>query len=158
MVKRNKTKKTKYKTRKKPCNLPNLMKTSIPRSLYKKRINIKKKKSILLNKNSPDGKYLYVISIKNPFKIIMVDKRIERKDYIYHNVLAEDKNVIIAGEIEIKDNLVLLDNNSGHYKPEVDCLDYVKELIINIYGFKYISTNKKKLKHFTKTTMVFDRS
>tara|TARA_Y100000389_G_scaffold95363_1_gene92072 strand:- start:7740 stop:8228 length:489 start_codon:yes stop_codon:yes gene_type:complete len=157
MVKKTKTKMKKTKM-KKSCNLPNLVKTTMSSKLYKKRVNINKKKGIMLKKNSPNGKYVYVISKKKPLKVIMIDKRIERKDYIYHNILSEDGNVLIAGEMEIKDNLVSFDNNSGHYKPKVNCFDYLKDLMINIYGFKYDSTNKKQLKHFLKTTMVFDRS
>ena len=86
----------------------------------------------------------------------MIDKRLERKDYIYHNILAEDGNVLISGEMEIKGNLISFDNNSGHYKPKIVCFNYLKDLLINEYGFKYVTTNKKNLTHFMKITMVFD--
>ena len=65
MAKKIKTKKnTKIrkntKIKRNSCNLPNLVKTTMSRKLYKKRVNINKKKGIILKKNSPNGKYVYV--------------------------------------------------------------------------------------------------
>ena len=57
--------------------------------------------------------------------------------------------------MEIKGNIISFDNNSGHYKPTKVCFNYLKGLMINEYGFKYITTNKKQLTHFMKITMVF---
>ena len=142
----------------KPCDLPNLRKTTISPKLYKLRVNINKKKGYILNPNTPNGKYAYVIRKNAPKLVYMIDKRIERKDYIYHNILAEDGNVLMSGEMEIKDNIISFDNNSGHYKPKKVCFNYLKDLMINEYGFKYVTTNKKQLTHFMKITMVFDNN
>ena len=49
MVKKTKTKMKKTKM-KKSCNLPNLVKTTMSSKLYKKRVNINKKKGIMLKK------------------------------------------------------------------------------------------------------------
>ena len=140
----------------KPCDLPNLIKTSISPQLYKQRININKKKGVILNPNIPNGKYTYVIRKSKPKHIFMIDKKTEKKYYIQHNVLAEGGNVLIAGEMEVNDNLISFDNYSGHYEPKKSCLNYLKDLLINEYGFKYVTTNKKQLTHFMKITMVFD--
>ena len=142
----------------KPCDLPNLRKTRISPVLYKQRVNISKKKGYTLNPKTPNGKYLYVIRKSDPEYIFMIDKKIERIDNIHHNILSEDGNVLVAGEITIKDNLISIDNHSGHYRPKKVCLNYLKDLMINIYGFKYISTNKKQLKDFLKITMIFDNN
>ena len=142
----------------KPCDLPNLRKTRISPVLYKQRVNISKKKGYNLNSKTPNGKYLYVIRKSNPKRIFMIDKKLEKEYKIHHNILSEDSNVIIAGEITIKDNLISIDNHSGHYRPKNVCLNYLKDLMINIYGFKYISTNKKQLKDFLKITMIFDNN
>jgi hypothetical protein len=142
----------------KPCDLPNLKKIGLSHKIYQERVNISKKKGYNLNPKTPNGKYLYIIRKSDPKYIFMIDKRIERKDYIYHNILAEDGNVLMSGEMEIKDNIISFDNNSGYYKPKKVCFNYLKDLMINEYGFKYVTTNEKQLKDFLKITMIFDNN
>ena len=59
----------------------------------------------------------------------MVNKNNERKYKIHHNILAENASVILSGEIVINNNLLYIDNYSGHYEPKKDCLNYLKDYL-----------------------------
>ena len=77
---------------------------------------------------------------------------------INHNCLAHNTNIICGGEFELIDsqsNTLRINNQSGHYQPNRECLNYAKcifeslgynTLIKNAIGGKSKRTKRKKSK------------
>jgi hypothetical protein len=84
-----------------------------------------------------DGLYLYNVSLRNPNEIkyyefdqerpICGDTEILR--IVNHNCLIDNETSIIAGLMVVKGNTVYLNNGSGHYRPDEECLTHVTDLI-----------------------------
>jgi len=60
--------------------------------------------------------------------------------HIHHSILASGKYVRAAGELEIAlldgEAIVMsLSNNSGHYRPRPECLDFIAEMLERL-GFE----------------------
>jgi len=110
-------------------------------------------------KTIEDGKYLYVILKESPNKIIITKKENEKNDYkIKHHVLAGDKNIIIGGEIKVKGNEIMFDNNSGHYVPTPECLAKLKEVAEKKYGLNFVKETSKEMKKTTRRNLFFSKS
>lgn len=137
-----------------PCELKNQKKPPNPDAVaYLKDNNAVKgltKASAKRGFNTmPDGKYLYVISSKNPSTIRFVDKKLEKEQKVKHPVVAEAigaREVVMAGEIMKKGNKFVINNDSGSYKPSPDCNKYLLWLMKNHYGLtKFVKQTSKQL-------------
>jgi hypothetical protein len=145
----------------KPCNLPNLIK---PQNKEKFKAEIKKAKDDgiikLLPKNNKleNGKYLYLIKESSPERIIITNFENEKNEYkMKHHKIAEGENILMGGEIKVKGNTYVFDNNSGHYQPDKDCDRYLKELLEQKYNFKFISSKEKQLSKAVRRDNVFEK-
>lgn len=58
----------------------------------------------------------------------------------FHMFIADHQPVVYAGRIKINNNghIVLLDNNSGHYKPKSMYLKFAKKIISEFIGVKIV--------------------
>ncbi len=135
----------------KSCNLNNKIKTQKPNE-FKKRVQNTKSLIKEFNKNLPNGKYLYVVK-KNTNKILITDKKNDQTLKLGHHVIANSENVSIAGEILIKNNRYFFDNNSGHYQPDIKCLDKIMRIGVSKYGLEYVAQKTKQLKTTTRKTL-----
>ena len=110
-------------------------------------------------KTIEDGKYLYVILKESPNKIIITNKENEKNDYkMKHHVLAGDKNIVIGGEIKVKGNEIMFDNNSGHYVLTPECLAKLKEVAEKKYGLNFVKETSKEMKKTTRRNLFFSKS
>jgi len=106
----------------------------------------------------PTEKYLYAINNKGIIKYSL-DRKIDDENtqltpcvglYAYkldiepklypesivHSCIFSGNNVIAAGEIFIVDNkIVSINNESGHYRPNIDIINLTKEVLINKYNY-----------------------
>tara|TARA_R100001086_G_scaffold221435_1_gene138634 strand:+ start:3378 stop:3899 length:522 start_codon:yes stop_codon:yes gene_type:complete len=113
-------------------------------------------------KTIESGTYLYAILKDKPNKIIITSNKNEKNQYkIKHHVLAGDKNVVIAGDLKVvkndKGETFSFDNNSGHYKPDADCLEKLEKVADKKYNLKKIGQSKKTLKTGTFPILKFEK-
>jgi hypothetical protein len=99
----------------------------------------KKLSSLILNNITQlkiDREYLYTVRKDDPHQIVFLGNiypvfncnDLKHERFVNHNCLAEDKNILCAGIMELtKDNILRIDNNSGHYQPEDKCLKKLLE-------------------------------
>ena len=97
--------------------------------------------SILTTKCPKIGNYLFVIRQNEPnniyyytadLNIVMETTNCStgNKKVVHHNCLANNENVICAGELQfIGSRNVILLNASGHFYPDYECLDYISCLL-----------------------------
>jgi hypothetical protein len=144
----------------KPCNLPNQIK---PQSKEKFNAEIKKAKDAgiiksLTKSGLEDGKYLYLIKESSPETITYTSFANEKNEYkMKHHKIAEGENILMGGEIKVKGDTYIFDNNSGHYMPAKDCDRYLKELLEKKYGLSFVSSTEKKLKKGERRDNVFTK-
>jgi len=155
----------------KPCNLPNLIQPKNQEKFRKEIEKAKKDRKIFkLSRRFIEGgeKYLYVVKGED---IIITEKENEKNEYkMKHHKIAEGENILMGGELVIKDtrfdkdeNFVnkdnpvyyIFDNNSGHYSPDIDCDRYLIELLEKKYNMKLVSSKTKQLKRKTRRTNTF---
>jgi hypothetical protein len=91
-----------------------------------------------------NGTYLFVIRELEPNRIYICNDKTKiyncksgKERTINHNCLALDLNVICAGDITFINKSVIISNASGHYIPNVDCLNYLNYLLSKL-GFSVI--------------------
>jgi len=139
------------KMEKKDCNLNNKIK---PKNKKKFEEKVSETKSLIkeFNKNIRNGKYLYVVK-KNTNKIILINKKNEKLAKMKHHHISNAENVSIAGELLVKNKRFFFDNNSGHYVPEVKCLDKIMRIGVSNYGLEYVAQKTKQFKKTTRKTL-----
>ena len=109
--------------------------------------------SKIFSSSTPNGKYNYIIFDSNPKEIIILSTEYDKKNgrvlktavRLGHSELGANKNVVAAGEMIIKDNSISIDNNSGHYKTDIHCVDYVVYLLEEKFKYK---KEKQKITEF----------
>ena len=93
-----------------------------------------------------DREYLYAVRKNDPYQIIFLGNTypvfncndLEHPRYVNHNCLAGDKRILCAGIMELtKDNILRLDNNSGHYQPGDECLKKIVGKILKKLNIAY---------------------
>ena len=118
--------------------------------------------SKVFSSSTPNGKYNYIIFDSNPKEIIILSTEYDKKNgrvlksavRLGHAELGGNKNVVAAGEMIVKDNSISIDNNSGHYKTDIHCVDYVVYLLENKYKYK---KEKQKITEFkTKSKIIIN--
>jgi len=138
---------------KKNCDLENKIKPQ-NKELFKARVRETKFLVKEFSTNLPSGKYLYVVLKKNKNKILVSDKKNEKTLKMKHHVIADAKNVSIAGELRIdKKRRFFFDNNSGHYQPDPKCLNKIMRLTQINYNLEYVNQKTKQLKNSTRKTL-----
>lgn len=90
------------------------------------------------------GKFIYVIKCDDPDTIYYMSKYYEYTFHIHHHILAENKSVYIAGNIKYKNNEIMFDNESGHYKPPLIYLNFLKEILIKKYNLTFARTEPSR--------------
>tara|TARA_R100000951_G_C2579440_1_gene161452 strand:- start:159 stop:602 length:444 start_codon:yes stop_codon:yes gene_type:complete len=110
-----------------------------------------------------DGTYLYVVLEKNPGVIRYVDKKLEKQQGVKHPSLPQaisgkTGGVLIAGEFVIKGKKLKINNNSGHYSPDIKCMKYLKWLMGNYFKLKFIKETTRKLKDRNSNHLFYELS
>ena len=141
--------KTKQKVPKK-CDLEkDKDETTAPANKIKRAQELSK----IFSSSTPNGKYNYLIFDSNPNEIIILSTEYDKKNgrvlpravRLGHSELGGNKNVVAAGEMIVKDNSISIDNNSGHYKTDIHCVDYVVYLLEEKFKYK---KEKQKITQF----------
>lgn len=90
--------------------------------------------------------------------VIVVDKKIARKEKIHHTMMHGGGDVTAAGELVVRSNgQVTLDNNSGHYKTPNRCMTFARRLLQDAYDLKYVKTVDQQMSNYSKRTLFFTR-
>lgn len=84
---------------------------------------------------------LIVLQNKNLYNVEMdyiVDTNFRLAIGHYHMIIADYTSVFCAGRIKINDNgrITLFNGISGHYRPSIQNLCYVKEKMLEIYNLR----------------------
>ena len=94
-----------------------------------------------LTKKKPiNGTYTYVIRELEPKRIYLENRKIiydcktGKERILNHNCIALNRRVICAGDITFipYSRGVTVSNASGHYLPNIDCLNYLQHLLSNL--------------------------
>ena len=90
----------------------------------------------LTKKKPTNGVYIYVIRELEPRRVYLENKKIfncknKKERILNHNCLALNRRVICAGDITFIPNSrgVFISNASGHYLPNIECLNYLQHLL-----------------------------
>ncbi len=81
-----------------------------------------------------DKKYNYTLDCNNNLLFIPYNINNSKKRHsLFHNTMLENKDCFCSGEVILKNNEYFVNNNSGHYRPDFENLEYC----INIFKNKY---------------------
>jgi len=90
--------------------------------------------------------YIYTLDCNNNF-LFLPDVINEKRHTLFHNTMIENNDCFCSGEVILKNNEYFVNNNSGHYRPDIENLEYCMNILKNKYQDKtFISKpfNEKK--------------